>query len=304
MRLWVSKNSEVPLREQLATQILLAIVSGDFEPGEKLPSTRELALRLRIHSNTVSAVFRDLERRGWLEVRKGSGVYVRAERTAKLGGSLELEQLIADFLRTARSRGFSLGEIQRCLKHHLELQPPDRFLLIEPDVELRLILEAEIRDATGFPVSSCGLAECSDPRLLAGAAPVCLFHLKQQVREVLTAGTDCLLLHSTSVPAALKGRSIPPESLIAIVSRWPEFRSWSRTLLVAAGASPDALFVCDPRERGWERRLRAATAVITDLLHAHRIPRGPRLYLFRLVAETSLDELRKFVNFLGTKISI
>ena len=77
MRLWLSRNSEVPLREQLTTQIKLGILSHDLRPGARLPSTRELARRYGIHANTVSAAYRELEARGWLELRRGSGVYVR-----------------------------------------------------------------------------------------------------------------------------------------------------------------------------------------------------------------------------------
>ena len=65
MRLWLSKSSEVPLREQLVAQIMLGIVSGDLKAGQKLPSTRELGRRFRVHANTVSAAYRDLHRRGW-----------------------------------------------------------------------------------------------------------------------------------------------------------------------------------------------------------------------------------------------
>src|ERR687883_700682 len=100
MRLWLSKNSEVPLREQLVAQIVLGIVSDDLKPGQRLPSTRELARRHRIHSNTVSAAYRDLAGRGWVEFRRGSGVYVRPlEEGAALDAGLELDQLIAAFLR-------------------------------------------------------------------------------------------------------------------------------------------------------------------------------------------------------------
>src|SRR2546423_15056784 len=101
MRLWLSKNSDVPLREQLVRQIMLGVVSDDLKPGQRLPSTRELARRFRIHSNTVSAAYRDLERAGWLEVRKGSGVYVRhlGENPSEgsLDSKLELERLISAF---------------------------------------------------------------------------------------------------------------------------------------------------------------------------------------------------------------
>ena len=78
MRLWLSKSSEVPLREQLVTQIILGVVSNDLKANERLPSTRELARRYKIHANTVSAAFRELTRLGWVEFRKGSGVYVKA----------------------------------------------------------------------------------------------------------------------------------------------------------------------------------------------------------------------------------
>ena len=43
MRLWFSPASEVPIYRQLATQVVLAILSGDLKAGDWLPSTRELA---------------------------------------------------------------------------------------------------------------------------------------------------------------------------------------------------------------------------------------------------------------------
>src|ERR1051325_10166878 len=98
MRLWLSKNSSVPLREQLVRQIMFGVVSGDLKPGQRLPSTRELARRFRIHSNTVSAAFRDLERAGGLKVRRGGGVSVRqlgdAPTRSPLDSRLELDRLI------------------------------------------------------------------------------------------------------------------------------------------------------------------------------------------------------------------
>src|SRR5215210_1893201 len=99
MRLWLAENSEVPLREQLATQIMLGITSGDLASGERLPSTRELARRFSIHSNTVSAAYRELAQRGWVEFRRGSGVYVRPrpDPQALSDAGHELDQLIQTF---------------------------------------------------------------------------------------------------------------------------------------------------------------------------------------------------------------
>src|SRR6478736_2801255 len=100
MRLWLSKNSAASLRDQLGTQIALGVISGDLKPGEKLPSVRELARRYKIHSNTVSAAYRDVEARGLLELQKGSGVYVR-DLPRPMGKS-PLDELIEGFLEETR----------------------------------------------------------------------------------------------------------------------------------------------------------------------------------------------------------
>jgi len=65
MQLWFARGNEVTIREQLVTQIVLAILSDDLRAGQRLPSTRELARRFRLHSNTVSAGYRQLKREGW-----------------------------------------------------------------------------------------------------------------------------------------------------------------------------------------------------------------------------------------------
>ncbi|HVF51164.1 MAG TPA: GntR family transcriptional regulator [Pyrinomonadaceae bacterium] len=300
MLLWLSKNSEVPLREQLTTQIMLGIVSDDLKPEQRLPSTRELARRYHIHSNTVSAAYRELERRGWLQFRKGSGVYVRAltDDALALDSRLELDQLIASFLRLARGGGFSLGEIQTRIKHWLELQPPDHFLVVESDAELRRILIAEITEATGFPARGASFEECAaDAGLLAGAAAVAMYGQAERVRATLPRGTGCLLLRSRSVPDALRGEQLPPpDALVAVVSRWPEFLHWSRVVLLAAGVDAEALSLRDARERGWQKGLLASAFVITDTLTAAQLPAGCTARIFRSIADSSLDELRSFVQ--------
>lgn len=80
MKIWLSKNAEVSVSEQLMTQIKNGVASGDLPIGERLPSTREMARRFNLHSNTVGAVYQKLCARGLLEFKKGSGFYVcRAE---------------------------------------------------------------------------------------------------------------------------------------------------------------------------------------------------------------------------------
>jgi GntR family transcriptional regulator len=295
MRLWISKSSEVPIREQLVTQIVLGIVSNDLKVAERLPSTRDLARRYDIHANTVSSAYRELARRGWVEFRKGSGVYVRARDDEPIDNGLALDQVIARFFRNLREDGYSLAEIQAGIQRSLSVQRPDHFVLLESDPELREILVAEVAAVTKVKVKGVGPSEVDGA--LTGAVPVVLYGHMAQFAEQIKPETDVLVLHSASVVERMRGQTRPPrDALVAIVSRWPEFLRWARTMLVAAGLDADALSFRDGRERNWEKGLRSAAFVITDSLMAPRIPAGCEIKLFRVLSESSLQEVREYAE--------
>src|SRR5215212_5752496 len=76
MDLRINSKSHVPVHVQLEGQIKHLILTGGFEVGSRLPSIRAMAGFLRVNRNTVARVFSDLERGGYVESRRGSGVYV------------------------------------------------------------------------------------------------------------------------------------------------------------------------------------------------------------------------------------
>ncbi len=298
MQLWFARGSDVSIREQLVTQIVLGILSDDLAAGQRLPSTRELARRFHLHANTVSAGYRQLQRERWVEFRRGSGVYVRASKPeAGLSPELALDQQIASLFRSARKLGVPLPVVRSRLRQWLELQPPDHFLLIEPDEELRRILAVEIARVVSFSVKTCGLEDC--PSTPEGGIAVVLPNRAQSVKQLLPAGSELLTLQVRSVPASLAGwLPAPAGLLVGIASRWPEFLKVARAVLNAAGFHPDSLVFRDARKVNWQRGLKETAAVVCDAVTAAKLPAGCRAIPFALLSETSITELRRYVEFI------
>ena len=111
MQLWFRHGTEVSIREQLVTQIVVGILSGDLVSGQRLPSTRDLARRFHLHPTLISAAYRQLERERWVELLHGSGVYVRETKPQRqLSPALAVDEMIRNLFRSAREIGGSVGK--------------------------------------------------------------------------------------------------------------------------------------------------------------------------------------------------
>jgi len=300
MQLWFARASEVTLREQLVTQIILAIASGDLSPGQRLPSTRDLARRFRLHPNTVSAGYRHLERERWVEFRRGSGVYVcQSLPEGSESPSLALDRLVLHLIRSARELGLSLATIRSRLRHWIELQPPDHFVLIEPDEDLRRILAFEMQSALTLNVLATGLDNPALPRMLDGAIPVVQTAKARLARAAVKGAAELFQLQFRSVPTSLASYlPVPSTALVGIASGWPSFLKHARTILLAAGLHSDGLLIRDTRRPNWRRGLDEASAVVCDSLTASQLPKSLRTIAFQLLSETSVAELKRYEEFL------
>ena len=295
MRLWFAPDSEVPLYHQLVTQIVLAILSGDLQPGDRLPSTRELSRRFAIHPNTISTGYRHLEREGWAELRHGSGVYVRTNTETPSTPEQVLDVHIAALFRKARELGLPTATVRARLSRWLAATPPDHFLLIEPDLELRRILLTELRKNTSFPVKESTPEDCVLPGKLEGAIPLCRPSKATLVRAALPSGIELITLPITSANTWLASwMPAPHTQLIAVVSHWPEFLTLAQTMLTAAGMPAETLILCDARKPGWRRGLDQAGAILCDAFTAtlSNLPRKPHRIIFPVLAQETQETLR------------
>lgn len=297
MRLWFSPASEVPIYRQLSTQIVLAILSGDLKPGERLPSTRELARRFRIHPNTVSAGYRQLAQDGWVEYKHGSGVYIQSEVAPAQTPEQILDQHIVAFFKAVRDLRLPAVAIRQRVAQWIAAPPPDHFVLIDPDADARDILLTEIRKLTTWPARAIAVEEAAKPEAVQAAIPLCRPSKTKMVRAALPAGLELIPLQIRSANKwldpelpSLKGK------LIGVVSNWVDFREIARTMLAAAGVDPDLLVIRNPKRPRWQRGLEQTGAIICDAHTAatRELPKKPRVFVFSVLADAFQLELSKF----------
>ena len=110
----IDPSAAVPVSEQIAELVRMAIASGRLRPGDRLESVRALARELLVNPNTVAKVYRDLEREGVLDTRPGSGVFVAPGATAKCrrAGEKAVREAVDAAVAKAVAAGMSTGEIE------------------------------------------------------------------------------------------------------------------------------------------------------------------------------------------------
>jgi DNA-binding transcriptional regulator YhcF (GntR family) len=232
------------------------------ESGRKAAQRTRTAQRCHIHANTVSAAYRDLEAKGWLDSKKGSGVYVRALRASPtIEESQSLDELIERFLESVRARGFSLADVRARFTHWLDAVPVSRLVVVEPEPELCEILVAELRERLSVPVTGQILDSNLAAVELVGAAVTALVSRAPILRATFSPRIPHLFLRLRSVPDYLERQERPrPDALIGVASASPEILRRARIILAAAALDADALEFRDAREDDYLTYHRWATA--------------------------------------------
>ena len=104
--LTLSQTDGRPMYAQIIEQIKLRIAVGDWEPGFKLPSIRELAIATRVSVITVKRAYQELESEGVILTRQGKGSFVAD--VDDLGARLREEE-VDEHLRSAIDVARTLG---------------------------------------------------------------------------------------------------------------------------------------------------------------------------------------------------
>jgi len=293
----LNRKGGVPLHDQLLAQLELKILGGAIAPGQRLPSVRALARRLGLHANTVSSAYRDLEKGGLVELRRGAGVYVRPGVPAALDEARGLDEMVRLALRMAFRKGYSGSEIRATVERWLRAAPPERVVMVDPRRETLDLVAHEIRTSLGVPASGCTLEELGkEPGLASGALLLALpYHAAKVARAA--PGAPLETVHVEASPEDQKVvQSLPEGATILFVSASPILLKLAGGF--AGGLRGDEVLVETrllSRRAEWRRLIPAADVVFADTLAAPAVREArPRLLReLRLLGEKDLARVRK-----------
>jgi len=108
---WEFKDQR-PIYIQLIEQIKLKIISGEYKPGQKFPTVRELAEEASVNPNTIQKALAELERSGFVYSQRTSGRFITEDidmiKEIKL--DIAKDQAVS-FLKSMKSLGLSNEDI-------------------------------------------------------------------------------------------------------------------------------------------------------------------------------------------------
>jgi DNA-binding transcriptional regulator YhcF (GntR family) len=293
----LNRRGGVPLHDQLLAQLEMKILGGTIAPGQRLPSVRVLARRLGLHPNSVSGAYRDLEKAGHVELRRGAGVYVCRGTPSSIDEARGLDEMIRLALSAAFRRGHSGAEIRAAVERWSRAAPPERVVIVDPRPETLELLAHEIRAGLRVPASGCTLEELErEPSLVSGAL-VLAFPYHAAAVSRLARGAPVDTVHVEALPAQEKAVvALPAGAMVLVVSRSPIVLQFAAAVI--GGLRGDELLVETrplSRRAEWTRLLPAADLALADTLAAPLLREAGvrRLLELRLLDPAALERVRE-----------
>ena len=111
--------SGVPVYLQLIEQVKHAVETGALRVGDQLPTIRKVAVDLVINPNTVARAYRELEHEGILELRHGSGAFIRESAGRRARVLRNAHSLVRAAIERLASLDLTDDELRRVLDDEL-----------------------------------------------------------------------------------------------------------------------------------------------------------------------------------------
>lgn len=122
MKLNIDSSSSVPIYIQIEDSIHSLIAAGQLQPGEQLPTIRELAADIRVNLNTVARAYFELDREGVISTQRGRGTFVSGvpdQKQLEKKRQKLLESIFESAVEEAHRLGYSAEEIKSTFQDEL-----------------------------------------------------------------------------------------------------------------------------------------------------------------------------------------
>jgi GntR family transcriptional regulator len=117
MSFQLSSGSGVPAYLQVVQQVEQALRVGVLQPGDQLPTVKEVVVEVAVNPNTVLKAYRELESRGLVQGRQGVGTFVvRRPSGPPPDVHARLARSLDRWVKTARSAGLDEASIEALLR--------------------------------------------------------------------------------------------------------------------------------------------------------------------------------------------
>ena len=117
----VDAGSDVPIYRQLVQQVRRDVMLGRLQPGDQLPSVKDVVDALSVNPNTVVKAFSELEHQGMIVRRQGVGTFVAASPPlASLAVAPRLLGPLTRWVERARQDGLSAEQIRMLVEVALD----------------------------------------------------------------------------------------------------------------------------------------------------------------------------------------
>lgn len=115
-------SSSTPIYEQIVDNVKENILKGLMEPGEKLPSVRDLAKMLTLNPNTIQKAYQELERQKVTVTLRGKGSYISSDYKPRKDEDkiMDLKDLFKKGIIDAHYMGFKREDILHMIEEILK----------------------------------------------------------------------------------------------------------------------------------------------------------------------------------------
>src|SRR5690349_15008029 len=117
----IDPRDRTPIYAQLERGLRAAVATGRLQPGDQLPTVRQLAVDLSVNANTVARVYAELERAGVIETRRGVGSFIcgtAARARPPREHDRRLRAFVTRLLADADAAGFTVEDVMAALEEY------------------------------------------------------------------------------------------------------------------------------------------------------------------------------------------